>query len=95
MSSPFEQLRFAREIIAAEGKALSQLATRLDTSFCDAAAHVVDCRGSVIVSGVGKAGLIGKKSPPRSPPRAPARTSCMRPRPCTATWGGSMRPTSS
>lgn len=61
ISSPFEQLRYAREIVALEGQALTGLAARLDTTFCDAAAYVRDCRGSVIVTGVGKAGLIAQK----------------------------------
>lgn len=59
--SPFEQLRYAREIIVLEGQALASLAARLDGEFCRAVQLLHDCRGSVIVTGMGKAGLIAQK----------------------------------
>lgn len=59
--SHFEQLREARNIIAHEGQALLDLARRLDASFCSAVETIVGCRGCVIVTGIGKAGLIGQK----------------------------------
>src|SRR6185295_11273417 len=37
------------------------LARRLDGEFCQAVDFLFRCRGSVIVSGMGKAGLIGQK----------------------------------
>lgn len=57
----FEQLGFAREIIRHEGQALLELAGRLGDEFCDAVERLVACRGNVIVTGMGKAGLIGQK----------------------------------
>ena len=59
--SPFEQLRYAREIIGRESRALNQVAKRLDQEFCRAVELLFECRGSVIVSGMGKAGLVGQK----------------------------------
>jgi len=59
--SPFEQLRLGREIIRTEGQTLLALADRLGEEFCHAAALIGAARGSVIVSGMGKAGLIGQK----------------------------------
>ncbi len=59
--SPFEQLRFARGVILAESRALAQVADRLDGEFCRAVQLLLDCRGNVIVSGIGKAGLVGQK----------------------------------
>jgi arabinose-5-phosphate isomerase len=59
--SRFEQLRLARDIIQTEGQALLSLATRLDGEFCRAVELIVSCPGSVIVSGMGKAGLVGQK----------------------------------
>jgi arabinose-5-phosphate isomerase len=56
-----EQLRYAREIIAIETRALESVAARLDDSFCRAVELLHRCTGSVIVSGMGKAGLIGQK----------------------------------
>ena len=59
--SPFEQLRCAREILQRESQTLWQLAKRLDHEFCRAVEYLYGCRGSVIVSGMGKAGLVGQK----------------------------------
>ena len=59
--SPSEQLDYAREIIQIEGQALLTLAERLDGQFCRAVEHLYQCRGSVLVTGMGKAGLIGQK----------------------------------
>lgn len=59
--APFEQLRYAREILEQAAEALTQLAQGLDVSFCRAVELLLQCRGSVVVIGVGKAGLIGQK----------------------------------
>ncbi len=59
--SRFEQLRLARDILRAEGDALLALASRLPEEFCDAVELLFGCNGSVVVTGVGKAGLIGQK----------------------------------
>ena len=59
--SPFEQLRHGREVLQRESRTLAQVADRLDTRFCDAVGYLFRCQGSVIVSGMGKAGLVGQK----------------------------------
>lgn len=59
--SPFEQLRYARQIIELESRTLAAVARRLDGQFCRAVDYVYHCRGSVIVTGMGKAGLVGQK----------------------------------
>ncbi len=59
--TPFEQLRYAREIIQLESQALSAVADRLNMDFCHAVDALYFCAGSVIVIGIGKAGLIGQK----------------------------------
>ena len=56
-----EQLRLGREIIRREAEALRKVADQLDRSFCEAVDLLVRCAGSVIVSGMGKAGLVGQK----------------------------------
>ena len=58
---PFQQLRCARQILLGESRTLADLAGRLDGDFCRAVDRVLHCQGSVIVSGMGKAGLIGQK----------------------------------
>lgn len=59
--SSFEQLRQGRQILQHESHTLAELARRLDQAFCRAVELIYACRGSVIVSGMGKAGLIGQK----------------------------------
>jgi arabinose-5-phosphate isomerase len=59
--SEFEQLDLARDVIAAEGAAISKLARNLPLDFHDAAELIYRCCGSVIVTGMGKAGWIGQK----------------------------------
>lgn len=59
--SHFEQLRTARDVIVHEGQTLLDLSRRLDASFCAAVERIAQCTGCLIVTGVGKAGLIGQK----------------------------------
>lgn len=54
-------LAFAKNIIEQEASALSQLASRLDSQFLRGVERIENCRGAVLVSGMGKAGLIGQK----------------------------------
>jgi len=56
-----DQLLYAREIVRMEAAAVATLAERLDDDFCQAVALVHECRGNVIVTGMGKAGIIGQK----------------------------------
>ena len=60
-STHVDQLREARAILALEGEALIERSRQLDSRFCDALSLLSCCRGCVIVTGVGKAGLIGQK----------------------------------
>lgn len=60
-ASRFEQLRQAQEIIRREASALLDVAGRLDERFCEAVDLLLECQGRVVVTGIGKAGLIGQK----------------------------------
>jgi arabinose-5-phosphate isomerase len=57
----FEQLREARQIVREAAEALVGLSRGLDSAFCVAVKLITDCRGTVVVTGMGKAGLIGQK----------------------------------
>jgi arabinose-5-phosphate isomerase len=61
LSSRFEQLRLARDILRQEGDAIVRLSRSLDDSFCNALELLLACRGNVLVSGMGKAGHVGQK----------------------------------
>jgi arabinose-5-phosphate isomerase len=56
-----DQVQYGQQIIRQEADALLQLARRLEQSFSRCVNLILSCRGSVIVSGMGKAGLIGQK----------------------------------
>lgn len=50
-----------RRVLREEAGALMALAERLDTSFARAVERIAACTGRVIVSGVGKSGIVGRK----------------------------------
>jgi arabinose-5-phosphate isomerase len=50
-----------RRVLELERAALDEAATRLDASFAMAVRLLAECRGRVIVAGIGKSGLIGRK----------------------------------
>jgi arabinose-5-phosphate isomerase len=54
-------LDLARRVLAIEADAVRALITRLDERFLAAVALIRDCRGRVIVSGIGKSGHIARK----------------------------------
>ncbi|HEX8823721.1 MAG TPA: KpsF/GutQ family sugar-phosphate isomerase, partial [Archangium sp.] len=63
-SSPDEReatLAYARSVLEAEAHAILGLTERLGDSFLRALSLVRDCAGQTVVTGVGKAGLIGQK----------------------------------
>ena len=59
MNRPY--LEWARETLAAEAAAIAEVSAQLDGSFSRAAEAVLACTGRVIVTGMGKAGHIGRK----------------------------------
>lgn len=54
-------LAYARGVLEAEARAILGVTERLGDSFLRALALVRDCPGQVVVTGMGKAGLIGQK----------------------------------
>ena len=54
-------LDYAREVIKAEAEAIGSVTPIVDESFAEAAGMIYNCTGSCIVSGIGKAGIIGQK----------------------------------
>ncbi len=51
----------AKEVIRKEAKAVLDLEKKIDDQFVRAVELILKCRGRVIVSGMGKSGIIGKK----------------------------------
>jgi arabinose-5-phosphate isomerase len=54
-------LQFGREILHDEARALDALADSLDGPFEEAVRLILECRGKLIVSGLGKSGHVGRK----------------------------------
>lgn len=54
-------LDYARKVIESEAEAIKSVMPIVDESFAKAAEMMCNCTGSVIVSGIGKAGIIGRK----------------------------------
>lgn len=53
--------RLGRQVIATEAAAVAALAERIDEQFVAACRRMLDCRGRVVVTGMGKSGHIGGK----------------------------------
>jgi arabinose-5-phosphate isomerase len=54
-------LEYARQVIEAEAEAIAAVRPIVNESFARACEMIYDCTGSCIVSGIGKAGIIGQK----------------------------------
>ncbi len=54
-------LERAREILEIEGNAVLALRDRLDESFSRAVELILQCKGRIVVTGMGKSGAIGRK----------------------------------
>lgn len=78
-------LNAGRQTLMLELTEASRLPERLGDDFVRAANTIIHCEGKVIVSGIGKSGHIGKKSPRPSPAPAPRHSSCIQRKHCTAT----------
>ena len=59
--SEVDRIRAGREILRAASVALDATSERLESGFSDAVLLLAECKGQVIVCGVGKAGRIGRK----------------------------------
>jgi len=59
--SEVEQLRDARDMLRHTSEVIGELSRGLDTRFCEAVRLLQECHGAAVVTGMGKAGLIGRK----------------------------------
>ena len=58
---PAPDIGFAREVITSEAKAIGALAEGLGGPFIRAAKMIYACQGSVVTTGIGKAGIVASK----------------------------------
>jgi len=61
MENPRANLDLARRVVEAEAEGVAALAGRIDETFAAAAEALLHCGGTVILTGIGKAGLIAGK----------------------------------
>src|SRR5579862_5752055 len=58
---PQRAIELARDVLATEAGAILALQSRLGSSFLAAARALYDCRGRVVVTGIGKSGHVARK----------------------------------
>ncbi|MGE5558245.1 MAG: KpsF/GutQ family sugar-phosphate isomerase [Bacillota bacterium] len=56
-----ELINAAREVLEIEAESILELIPRLDGEFTKAVELIINCNGRVIVTGMGKSGLVGRK----------------------------------
>ena len=56
-----DAIAMAREVLEIEAKAITDLVARLDGRFVTAVDIILECRGRVVVSGMGKSGHVARK----------------------------------
>ncbi len=59
--SPAKLVADAKEVVLSQARAVSALADRINGNFTEAVELMLSCRGHVVVSGMGKSGLIAQK----------------------------------
>lgn len=61
MTDPAPNLELTRKVLTTEADCISALAGRIDDRFASAAEAVYRCGGTVVLTGIGKAGIIAQK----------------------------------
>lgn len=54
-------IQIAKKVLREEAEALLQLSENLDQNFSKAVEYLFNCKGKVIITGLGKSGLVGRK----------------------------------
>lgn len=60
-SADARAVELAREVLRIESNAVAEIAQRVDASFGEAVRVIMNCRGRVVVSGIGKSGHVARK----------------------------------
>lgn len=61
MSMNKKIIEIASDVLKIESESVINLTKRLDQKFCDAVISILECKGKVVVTGIGKSGHIGRK----------------------------------
>jgi len=89
MKSAEKKSQIGESVVRIEAEALRELAARIRGPMADAFDHALAllhaCKGRVVVTGMGKSGIIARKVA-ASAPRARLRSFCIPPRPFMVIW---------
>ena len=58
---PTERIKEAQRVLESEGKAIFAASKKIGLNFSKCVDLIIDCKGTVVISGIGKSGNIGKK----------------------------------
>ncbi|WP_169976674.1 KpsF/GutQ family sugar-phosphate isomerase [Tautonia rosea] len=61
LATASDALAFARDVLRLESEAIDRVCDQLDEALVEAADCIFRCQGNVVVTGMGKAGLVGQK----------------------------------
>lgn len=78
--------QYAIDTFEAEAAAVRNLSNLLTDDFAKAVEAILKCTGKVVVTGMGKSGIIGKRLPLHWPVRGRLRSFCIRERPIMVIW---------
>jgi arabinose-5-phosphate isomerase len=54
-------IKEAKQVFQLEGKSVAEIAKKIDQNFAEAIELLYNCRGRIIITGIGKSGLVGRK----------------------------------
>ena len=61
MKTTFTDVEYSKNVVEIEANAIKNLIHHIDDNFQNAVDLVINCRGRIVVTGIGKAGIIGQK----------------------------------
>ena len=81
-----EILDTAKQVLKLEHEALALTQKSLDDNFLKAVHAIAKCKGRVVIIGIGKSGLIGRKIAATMASTGTPAILCTRWKPCTGIW---------
>ncbi|WKB37179.1 hypothetical protein QS257_11155 [Terrilactibacillus sp. S3-3] len=85
----YDYMESIKETMEAEVDEILKLRDRLDPEkLNDVIDMILNCEGRIILTGMGKSGIIGKKSRQHWRAQAPLPSFCILPKHFTVIWGG-------
>ncbi len=86
-NSTVQLLRLAKEVLTIEAEGIASLIPKLNENFARAVQLIYRAKGRLIVTGIGKSGIVGRKIVATLNSTGTPACFYIRWRPCMATWG--------